>query len=108
MNAPGAASEPPRRWHPARGEGPDWPFLAALGIAAIAALVLVRNLLPARRDLEETLQREETLRSEIDGLREERARLEQREKALGDDPAFIERVHRAQTGMTRPGEFIVR
>jgi cell division protein FtsB len=82
--------------------------LAAIGIAGLAAIVLVRNLLPARRDLAHTLQQEATLREQLDALHAEKALLEDREKALREDPTYIERVHRAQTGMTRPGEFIVR
>jgi hypothetical protein len=31
-----------------------------------------------------------------------------REKALKDDPAYVERSLRGQTGMTRADEFIVR
>ncbi len=89
-------------------EGPDLPFLFALGIAAVAALVLVRNLLPVRRDLEETLRREERLQEETEALRAERDLLRAREEALEKDPAAVERSLRAQTGMTRPGEFIVR
>jgi len=87
---------------------PDLAFLVSAGIALVAALVLVRNLLPAKRDLAETTRREETLRRDIEALRKERDLLEKQEEALRSDPAFQERILRRQTGMTRPGEFIVR
>ena len=87
---------------------PDFAFLIASAVALVAAAVLVRNLLPAKRDLAETLRREESLRKELEDLAEEKARLERREKALEDDPVAIERDLRRQTGMTRPGEWIVR
>ena len=88
--------------------GPDFAFLVAAGIALVAAAVLVRNLLPVKQDLAETLRREENLRREIDDLAAERARLEMQEKALRDDPSYQQRTLRRQTGMTLPGEWIVR
>ena len=87
---------------------PDFAFLIASAIALVAAAVLVRNLLPAKRDLAETLRREEQLKREFEALVEEKARLQRREKALVDDPVYVERDLRRQTGMTRPGEWIVR
>ena len=87
---------------------PDLAFVLASGIALVAALVLVRNLLPAKVDLAETLRREEDLHREIEDLQAERLLLEKRAKALHDDDAYKERVLRGQTGMTKPGEFIVR
>jgi cell division protein FtsB len=89
-------------------EGPDLSFLVAAGIALVAAFVLVRNLLPAKQDLADSLRREENLKKEIESLRKERELLGLQEKALKSDPAFIERSVRERTGMTAPGEFIVR
>ena len=86
----------------------DFPFLIAAGIALVAALVLVRNLLPAKQDLADTLRREDALQRKLEDLAKEKSTLEMREKALKDDPAYIERSLRDQTGMTRPGEVIVR
>ena len=88
--------------------GPDFPFLVAAGIALVAALVLVRNLLPAKQDLAETLRREESLQREIEALGREKETLGRQEEALRDDPAYQQRVLRRQTGMTLPGEWIVR
>ena len=88
--------------------GPDFAFLVATGIALVAAAVLVRNLLPVKRDLAETLRREEALRKEIEDLAKERARLEMQEEALRNDPEYQQRTLRRQTGMTLPGEWIVR
>ena len=93
---------------PPPAQGPDLSFLVAAGIALVAAAVLVRNLLPAKRDLAETLRREENLRKEIEDLAKERARLEMQEEALRNDPGYQQRVLRRQTGMTMPGEWIVR
>jgi cell division protein FtsB len=87
---------------------PDFPFLVAAGIAIAATLVLARNLLPVKRDLADSARREEVLKKEIEALRAERDLLEMREKALTDDPRFIERSVRAPTGMTRPEEYLVR
>jgi len=87
---------------------PDLAFLVCAGIALVAALVLVRNLLPAKQDLAETMRREENLRKEIETLKKERELLVMREKALKDDPKYIERSLRGQTGMTRADEFLVR
>ncbi len=98
--APAPAGAPP--------DGPDLAFLVSAGIALVAALVLVRNLLPAKQDLAESLRREESLKKEIEDLGRERELLGLKEKALRDDPAYIERVLRGQTGMSRPGEFLVR
>ncbi len=93
---------------PASSSGPDLAFLVCSGIALVAALVLVRNLLPAKKDLADSLRREESLKKEIEDLGKERELLGMKEKALRDDPAYVERVLRGQTGMTRPGEFVVR
>jgi cell division protein FtsB len=107
--APAAAAAPAGPPPAAKPSSPpDFPFLVAAGIALLAALVLVRNLLPTKKDLADTLRREENLRREIEALKSEKGVLEMREKALGDDPAYIRRVLRGQTGMTEPGEFIVR
>jgi cell division protein FtsB len=86
----------------------DLAFLVSAGIALVALFVLARNLLPVKQDLADSNRRIEGLRDEIERLRKEKDLLEMKEKALNDDPAFIERTHRDQTGMTRPGEFIVR
>ncbi len=93
---------------PAEKQGADIPFLLAAGIAVVAAFVLVRNLLPAKEDLSLTLRREQELRQEIDRLREEQELLEKQEEALRTDDRYKERVLRGQTGMTKPGEWIVR
>lgn len=98
--APAPASPP--------SAGPDLAFLVAAGIALVAALVLVRNLLPAKQDLADSLRREEDLKKEIDALRKERELLGLQEKALKNDPRFIDRSVRDKFGMTAPGEFIVR
>ena len=87
---------------------PDLAFLVSAGIALVAAVVLVRNLLPAKQDLADNLLYEENLKKDIEALKRERELLGLKEKALRDDPAYIERVLRGQTGMTRPGEFLVR
>jgi cell division protein FtsB len=105
-SAPAPAAAPAPGGAPA--EGPDLAFLVAAGIALVAALVLVRNLLPAKQDLADSLRREESLKKEIEALGKERGLLGLKEKALKDDPAYIERVLRDQTGMSRPGEFLVR
>jgi cell division protein FtsB len=86
----------------------DTAFLVSAGIALVALFVLARNLLPAKQDLADTNRRIESLKSERDDLAKERELLEKKEKALKDDPAFIERSLRGQTGMSKPGEFIVR
>jgi cell division protein FtsB len=101
-----ADEKPPAAARP----GPDMPFLVAAGIALVAALVLVRNLLPAKQDLADSLRYEESLKKEIEALRKERELLGLQEKALkdGNDPRYRNRVLRGQTGMTEPGEFIVR
>ena len=86
----------------------DVAFLVAAGVALVAALVFVRNLLPVKQDLAETLRRAGALEREIESLKRERDLLDLREGALRDDPAYIERSLRSQTGMSRPGEFLVR
>ena len=78
------------------------------GIALVAAFVLARNLLPAKQDLADSNRRIESLKAERDALRKERELLEMKEKALEGDPAYIERSLRGLTGMSKPGEFIVR
>ena len=104
---PALTDSPPPPIPPER-PATDLAFVLASGIALVAALVLVRNLLPAKQDLAETLRREEDLRQEIQDLRAERLLLEMKAKALHDDDAYKERVLRGQTGMSKPGEFIVR
>jgi cell division protein FtsB len=99
-----AGDPPPPPGRPA----PDLAFLVATGIALIAAVVLVRNLLPAKQDLADNLLREENLKKEIEALRKEDGLLELQEKGLREDDLYKERVLRGQTGMSRPGEFIVR
>ena len=86
----------------------DLAFLIAAGTLLVASLVLVRNLLPAKQDLATTLRREEALRTDLEALRAERELLVKKEKGLREDPAYIDRTLRGQTGMTKPGEFIVR
>ncbi len=88
--------------------GPDLSFLFAAGIALVAAFVLVRNLLPAKEDLSLTLRREQELQLEIDRLKVEKELLEKQEEALRNDDRYKERILRGQTGMSRPGEWIVR
>jgi cell division protein FtsB len=46
------------------------------------------------------------LRSEIDHLRTDNARLSQEVAALKTDPAFIERLARDKIGLARPGEVV--
>ena len=70
--------------------------------------VLARNLLPAKQDLADTNRKIESLKTERDALAKERDLLEMKEKALKGDPAYIERTLRGQTGMSKPGEFIVK
>ena len=106
--APAAPPSPAPTAAPAPGHLSDFHFLVATGIALVAALVLVRNLLPAKQDLADTLRREDGLQKGIEALRKEKGVLDLREKALRDDPVYIERTLRDQTGMSRPGEFIVR
>ncbi|MHC4822330.1 MAG: septum formation initiator family protein [Planctomycetota bacterium] len=89
-------------------EPPDLALLCCLGVAVVAFLVLVHNLLPARRDLEATARREEDLTRRAESLEAERDDLKARQEGLEDDPLYLERVQRRQTRMTRPGEFIVR
>jgi cell division protein FtsB len=103
----GIPAPPPAPPAPER-PAPDLAFVLASGIALVAALVLVRNLLPTKQDLAETLRREEDLRKEIEDLKAERLLLEMKAKALQHDDAYKERVLRGQTGMSKPGEFIVR
>ena len=106
-----SAAPPPPPAPPPPGERPllaDLPFLVAAAVALVACLVLLRNLLPAKQDLVETVRERERLEKDIRMLERERDRLAQEEKALLGDERYLERVHRKQTGMTRPGEFIVR
>jgi cell division protein FtsB len=46
------------------------------------------------------------LRSEIDHLRTDNARLSREVAALKSDPAFIERLARDKIGLARPGEVV--
>ena len=112
MDEPAAPvpSDPVRAPSPAPPAKPtaDLAFLVAAATLLVASLVLVRNLLPAKQDLATTLRREEALKRDLEALRAERELLVQKEKGLRDDPAYIDRTLRGQTGMTKPGEFIVR
>jgi cell division protein FtsB len=47
-----------------------------------------------------------SLRSEIDHLKKDNARLSQEVSALRSDPAYIERVARDKIGLARPGEVV--
>jgi hypothetical protein len=96
---PPAASAPP---------GFDWPLLVAVLVTAGSALVLFRSLLPAKRDLAETLRVEQELEERRRALREEERRLDIQQKALESDPVYMERLLRRQTDMTREGEILVR
>ena len=106
---PGALRDPGERDPEALRAPPhDLPFLIAAGIALAAALVLVRNLIPVKQDLADVTRREENLEREIEALKRKRDLLDLEEKALRDDDAYKERVLRGQTGMSRPGEVLVR
>jgi len=94
-----ADSAPPER---------DTAFLVSAGIAVVALFVLARNLLPVKQDLADTNRRIEALKAERDALQKEREVLEMKEKALQGDDRYLERTLRGQTGMSKPGEFIVR
>jgi cell division protein FtsB len=93
---------------PAAGSRLDWPLLVAVIVTAGSALVLFRSLLPAKRDLAETLRIEQELEERREALREEERRLDIQQKALESDPAYMERLLRRQTDMTREGEILVR
>jgi cell division protein FtsB len=86
----------------------DTAFLVSAGIALVAVFVLARNLLPVKQDLADTNRRIESLKAERDALTKEREVLEKKEKALQGDDAYLERTLRGQTGMSKPGEFIVK
>jgi cell division protein FtsB len=77
--------------------------LIALGVGAFFGDRGVLQLLAQR-------ERAAVLRSEIEELRAENARLADEIQALRRDPAAIERLAREQLGLARPGEtvFLVR
>ncbi len=99
MNVPATVRRLPVPWHGmARWARPL--LLAALAVATIVALAVY--VFPTRTWLDQRAALDET-RTELDGLRAQRAELEARVDLLDED-AEIERIARSQFGLVLPGE----
>ncbi len=78
-------------------------------LLAFVTLVLVINALVGDRGLTETLRAREqhqALRTSIDRLRGENARLRDEVRRLLSDPATIEALARQELGLIKPGELL--
>jgi hypothetical protein len=93
---------------PAAPAGRDWALLVAVVVAVGSGMILFRSLLPAKRALAANLRHEQELLERRASLKEEERRLRVQEKALQEDPLYMERLLRRQTDMSREDELLVR
>jgi len=79
-------------------------LLAALVLLIVQDIFGTHGVLAMRRSQQEAAR----VQKEIDQINEENRQLEERVKALKNDPATIERIAREEMGLARPGEYIFK
>ena len=79
-------------------------LLAALVLLIVQDIFGTHGVLAMRRSQQEAAR----VQKEIDQINEENRQLEDRVKALKNDPATIERIAREEMGLARPGEYIFK
>ncbi|MCU0722314.1 MAG: septum formation initiator family protein [Planctomycetes bacterium] len=83
--------------------------VAYWAILAFGVFVLfVTSWIPAARTLRELNARERSVQAEIDALKRENAKLENRLNGLYSDPYYVERVLRQELGFLPQGEKVLK
>ena len=96
-----SSQTPPKR----RQKGYRWAALAGLALLALLANeVLGQSGYVARREKQRRIQE---LSQQIDELKQENQRLNERIENLRSDPSTIEEAAREQLHLGRPGEVVV-
>jgi len=103
----GTPDVPPLARRRAREE--RWRRRVRLAVLFVATLLLANAIVGDNGLVALWRMRAETasLQAEVDGLRDERARLVDEAQRLREDPATIEEVARRELGLVRPGERVV-